>query len=195
MPRHGNARSLRAGLGAEQRQEPRRASVTFVRTALAQNHASGRHEPRPGRKLFRQPRAARPVSPAVQDHGSLLVLKAKRSVSTHTTVPKKRTSVRPWRVDVPSRSTPWRPGKEKGRHVAARARRSRQPGGAGRGRAGQGARRRACRLSAGIPGTPRAGALAQGASADVAEDPLAAGLHERVELQREVLLAGGDARA
>src|SRR5208283_1714509 len=35
MPRHGNARSLRAGLGAEQRQEPRPAGVTFVRTALA----------------------------------------------------------------------------------------------------------------------------------------------------------------
>jgi hypothetical protein len=32
--------------------------------------------------------------------------------------------------------------------------------------------------------------LAQGAGADVAEDPLAAGLVERVELQREVLLAG-----
>ncbi len=76
MPRHGNARSLRAGLGAEQRQEPWRAGVTFVRAALAQNHASGRHEPRSSRNRRRQPRAARPVSPAVQDHGSLLVLKA-----------------------------------------------------------------------------------------------------------------------
>ncbi len=76
----GTALALRAGLVAEQRQEPRRARVTFVRAAFAQNHASGRHALRAGRERRRQPRAARPVSPAVQDHGSLLVLKAKREL-------------------------------------------------------------------------------------------------------------------
>ncbi len=68
---------LRAGLVAEQRQEPRRAGITFVRAAIAQDHASGRHEPRPGRQRRRQSWAAWPVSPAVEDHGSLLVLEAK----------------------------------------------------------------------------------------------------------------------
>ncbi len=69
--------SLGTGLVAEQRQEPRRARVTFVRAAFPQDRASGRDEPRSCRERRRQLWTARAVRPAVQDHGSLLVLEAK----------------------------------------------------------------------------------------------------------------------
>jgi hypothetical protein len=75
--------------------------MTFLRAAFAQNHASGRHALRAGRERRRQPRAARPVSPTVQDHGSLLVLKAKRKLLHARTVLKERTSVRIRRIDGP----------------------------------------------------------------------------------------------
>jgi len=111
----------------------------------------------------------------------------------HTTVPKKRTSVRLWRIDGPSSSTPAAEAAaagdtsllERSDHVDQVAQAAAEPVKA--------ARRRACRLSACIPGTRlvELGRLRSGA--DVAEDPLAAGLVERVELQREVLLAGGAA--
>ncbi len=49
-------------------------------------------------------RAARAVSPAVQDHGCILVLEAKGELLHAGTVPEKRTNVRLWRIDVPASS-------------------------------------------------------------------------------------------